>query len=236
MKKVFFALLMISSTYAQAEAVRVAAIDYGPYAFYKGEGIDGVGVALVREMTKRTGIETRDMQITVGRAGEIAKSQVTIFPMLARNSDREKQYQWIGLLKEDKYCFVTLKSKPAVQNMDEAKKLKSIGVNQGGANETILTKAGFKNLEPSLGNSGTVRKLFAGKMDAWFSTYVTYAYSIKSGKENPDQVVCTGEYSPTEYWIAASSQMPKDQFETLKAAYQAVKTEGMIEKQFDLFK
>lgn len=230
MKAVLITILMVSAGAAVAE-VKVATIDFPPLAIHTKTGqAAGMGVDLARELAKRTGLVLKDSLVQVNQLPKISDEEEAIFPMLARNAEREKHYRWVGKILDDKYCFATLKKQTPVVSLDVAKNLRSIGVNQGGATETFLVKNGFKNLDRALGNSGSIRKLNAGVLDAWFTSERVAFYSYKNEGKNPGDIVCSGDFARPAYWIAASVKMPAGVFKKLQAAYEALEKEGFVQQ------
>ncbi len=237
MKKIIVLFIQLGCLPVFAETIRVGATDYAPYSIHsKGSGIDGLSVKVVHEALKRAKLESVDMAIPVARVPEIAEKYPAIFPHVGRSKEREAKFQWIGKIASDEFCFAMLKGKPAINSLDEAKKLKKIVANTGGLNETLLVKAGFTNLEPALGNAGCARKLFADSVDAWFSTPLVASYSVRQEGKDPKAIECHGKYFPLEYWVAVSLSFPKDQVEKLQKIFETLQKEGFIQAQIDSYK
>lgn len=210
--------------------IKMVTIDFPPFAIHRGGVAAGLGVDILNAMLKITGIETTSVLIQVDKLIPIAESQAAVFPVTVRSPEREKFFRWIGKIDEDRFCFVTLKSEKPVSTIDEAKQLKSIGVNRGGATELSLRKRGVENIDVAMGNGGNVRKLFAHKIDAWFASERISAYSVSQEHQDPSQIVCSGNLGHLEYWITASKTVSDEQFKALQNAFSQLDRDGAIKE------
>mgnify|MGYP000432678060 CR=1 FL=1 len=69
---------------------------------------------------------------------------------VTRKPSREDTVKWVGPLQEDITYFFEMKNSPTqIQTLEDAKKVDSICVLNGGIYETFLTKNHFKNLVPT---------------------------------------------------------------------------------------
>lgn len=143
-----------------------------PNQFLDGEGrLTGFAVELVREIQKRTG--NRDpIQLVPWIRGyrELeTRSNVVLFSV-ARSAARDPLFQWVGPIGESSFAFfVKAGSTVTIRNLEDAKKLRAIGVYKEDARDQFLTKAGFINLDRSLDESVMLRKLMDGRIDAMVS-------------------------------------------------------------------
>lgn len=219
----------IAAPAAFAGEISVPTIDFPPLAIHGKDGkAAGIGIDLVREISKRSGLKLREALVPVGKLPQISEHDIALIPIVARNVEREKQYRWVGKIMEDKYCFVTLKGRRPIATLEEAKSVKAIGVNQGGATETFLKKNGLSNIDSALGNAGSIRKLKAGKIDAWFTSERVAFYSYRNEGNDPDSIVCTGDLARPTYWVGASTKMSEDQFNKAKSAFSDLEKEGFL--------
>jgi len=229
-----FGFLMVA-TAAQAKEIKMAIIDAPPMTITRNRVSEGINVEIAREVTKRAKISTKEIQIPVKRFGELAPADDVIFPLVSRNSDREAQFRWVGKILDDHNCFITLKTNPKVETLEEGKKLKAVAVNGGGANETFLKKNGFMNLHLGTGNTANARKLLNGVVQAWYTSRIAVRHAIAEAGGDKNSVECSGKFSQFQAWLATSIKFPDEQFDQLKRAFAEVEKDGFVKKTIDKF-
>jgi len=86
----------------------------------------------------------------------------------ARTPERNALFKWIGPTDEKRYSlFVKSDSNLVLRTLDEARKLSAIGVYKDDVRDLYLTGQGFKNLDRTIDNISNVKKLMAGRIDAF---------------------------------------------------------------------
>lgn len=215
----------------QAQSLKLAVVEFPPLGIHKDGKNSGVGVEVSREMAKRAKVSLVEFFTATSKFASLSDSKDIIFPVISRNSDREAKFKWIGKVFEDRYCFARKVGDEPITDIEKAKKLSKIAVNEGGATETFLKKLDFKNLDQSVNNQGSVRKLLAGRVDAWFSSELSVTQSLKENQTDPKQVVCSGEFAKPTFWIATFLNVPEENVKALKAAFEALEAEGFIKKE-----
>jgi polar amino acid transport system substrate-binding protein len=180
---------------------------------------------------KATGDRVLENQLaTWPRIFDMAGTPDILIPLLTRTPDREAKFHWIGKLADDRNCFVTRAGKPTVSTLEEAKKLKVVGVNAGGAAEKTLKEAGLTNVETVPQNSLNIKKLTLGRIDAWYTSAIIASYSIKKEGLNPQDFVCSGDVKKSSYYVAATLSTPAPAVEALKKAYADLERKGTIQQ------
>lgn len=227
------------STQAQANDSELLAafIDWPPISIHKGAGIEGIGSDVVDEIAKRKNIKIKKIQIPTTRTDELIDQAPVIFGFITKSAKREGKVDYIGVLKEDQYCFLTLKAKP-INSLEEARKATSITGNKGTpSSEFLLKQGGFdKILDFSTGSAGGMRKVFGGKVDAMISSKETYRHAAKAQGFDPDQVVCQGNFWTTSYFVGASKKVPADILKKVQEGFAELEKEGFIQKTSEKYK
>jgi polar amino acid transport system substrate-binding protein len=236
MRFLFIALALVFHSQSYAQEIKIAAVEAQPFSTYEKGPISGLSVEIVRELVKRADLKSIETGVPIFRMNEMAEADRAIFPVVTRNASRESKFKWIGLILEDRQCFATVKPAPPVTTMDEAKKLKALGVVRGGNAESRLSKEGLHNIVSAEGDTGNARKLAAKVIDAWYTSSALAFWALKQEGVDPSRIECSGNLGATPFWIATSKKITDTEFEKLKAAYAEIEKEGMIKKKLEALK
>ncbi len=133
-----------------------------------GGNITGIAVDMCKEIQKRIGNNDQINLVPWKRAYETAliKPNVIIYTM-ARTPEREEKFYWITKVASRKWFFITNSDfKGRINNLNDAKKLKSIGIIRGDVRQTFLLRSGFTNLEEADNYEQSILKLKGERVDA----------------------------------------------------------------------
>ena len=150
----------------------------------------------------------------------VRESTNTLMPALFRNDSREDDFQWIVQINSAKLSFVT--TTMPVKNLEQARALDQIVVENGSSNERLLQGLGFKNLTQTNGPVASAEMLASGRADAWFLTEQLATDTWKRRGFNADLVFGDVMFELPIY-LAAGLDFPAD----LAAEYRTV-IEGMV--------
>ena len=242
MKQAGFALLILftilPSFAAGVQTVKIASVEIPPISIYAGHKTLGVGVDIANELLKRNMLDEELVRITSSRFLDFSRNHVALFASVTRTPEREAKFKWLGRIVESKPCFVTTKDQTPVKSYDQAKKLSSVAVTGKGAVFAILERRGFKNLDLAVSASGALRKLKAGKVNAWFTSgkIVADYYAKEEGLGAGSFSCVPMEEDAIDLWIAASVKMPDEMFQKLSATFKKLQSEGFIEATINRYK
>jgi len=172
-KKLLMVFIIFFSTLLQAQSIKLMTEIFPPYQYY--DGVDGRLIGISTDIVKAIQKEVNDnSQIKVypwARGIKILekKKNTAIFSML-RTKDREKKYKWVGPLAKMQLVFFKKKgSNITLKTIEDAKKVKKVGVTKKVANYDILKAQGFKNLDviKSGVDEKNIKKLIKGRIDLW---------------------------------------------------------------------
>jgi polar amino acid transport system substrate-binding protein len=134
--------------------------------------LTGLAVEVVQEIQRRTG-DTSPIEVVPWARGYLELQtlpNVALFAT-ARTAERNALFKWVGPIDEKRYClFVKADSTTVLKTLEDAKKLGSIGVYKDDVRDLFLTRQGFKNLDRTIDNVSNVKKLMAGRIDAFPSS------------------------------------------------------------------
>ena len=226
-------VLCLNSTkgFSKEQVVHMITFEYSPVSIVENDNkISGIGPEILRAMVAYMGVSLEERSAPTKRAILMLEKEPLVLPVLTRTPSREDKYHWIGMISEDENCFIVLKDNPPINSLDDAKKLNRVGVNAGGRTFKYLGDRGFTNLDPTGNNKFNVRKLFTGRIDAWFSSKLVAHFTMKSIGFNPDMTRCLTKTQKIKYYIVASKKISPDLLKRLKNAFAALQNNGKIDE------
>lgn len=191
----------------------------------------GPTVAVVREIQRRLNNTDPIELVPWARGYRAVETQAnTALFVMARTASRDAQFQWVGPFTEAAYAlYVKSDSNIFLNDLDDAKQLKSIGVYRDDARDQLLTQAGFTNLDRTVDNSANVKKLMLGRVDAIASSTSAIEVLMTSLGFPRNSVRAALPLAKIQTWMAFSKQTPES---TVRAWADAL--EGMKkDKTFD---
>ncbi len=203
----------------------IVAVSYPPLMIEDAQQ-PGFAIEIIEEAERRIGVNSRVNFLPFARAIKTVKrSTEIIHPALYRNSERELDYTWIARIHVVSNAFLTVG--PAVNSLEEARRLKTIGVEDKTAMEIFLTSQGFTNLEVAASASENARKLAAGRIDAWFLTDILGLWTWKQfGMSDPLTVGIS--ISSSDVYIVGGKQFSASLAERYRSAIESMYADGTI--------
>jgi len=179
----FVFIFFANFVYADGFYYRIATEEFPPISFYNNISLkaDGIGPNIVDEILKKLNIKRKIRVLPWARAYRLTiyKNNRILF-CVARIPEREKLFQWAGPLFFSKVSFYTkANSKIIINSLEDAKKIKKIGVCKNFFDEIHLTTKGFKNLEPVTQQQQNIRKLMANRFEVITGTDITMPIMLK---------------------------------------------------------
>ncbi len=204
-----------------------------PFQFEGSLGdLTGLGVDVVREIQRREG-NTDPIQVVPWARGydEVQKRPCVVLFTMARTAERNARFQWVGPIEETVFSlFVKTDSPVRLASLDEARKLGAIGVYRDDVRDLWLTHAGFSNLERTVDNVANVKKLMAGRIDAFASTRVAIPDLARSAGFSPKAFREALPFGRSQGFIAFSAPTPRNIVERWAKALAEMKRDGTFER------
>jgi len=167
--------------YSFAESYIILTEEFPPYNYQKDGKIHGISTEITREILKR--LEQPDnIQIKpwAEAYNETLNNDNTILFSTTRTAAREEQFKWVGPLVPNNTAFFAKKAAAiSINNLDDAKKLHSIGVYKKDFGGLLLNSKGFKNLDSVIDNRENIVKLMNGQIDLWIINEITGKHMLK---------------------------------------------------------
>jgi polar amino acid transport system substrate-binding protein len=196
-----------------------------------GEAV-GPSVELVKEIQKRVGNSDpiRMIPWARGYATALGQPNVVLF-LMTRTAERNPLFHWVGPVSEGVYGLYLRSNSPIVlNNLQDAKKLTRIGVYRGDVRDQILTNEGFTNLERVTDNTMNMKKLMAGRIEAFASSDATVASTAVEAGFLPSDVRLGVPFFRFQTWIAFSRQTSPDIVKAWAEAFDAMRKDRTVER------
>jgi polar amino acid transport system substrate-binding protein len=162
------------------------------------------------------------------QAKVIAGRDLLIFP-LARVPDRESHYTWMQKLFDISVLFATAPGKPAIDSLEQAKSLPSLGVLLGTPWEKELATGGFTNVKVFTSTSAIVAAIMSGEVAAAYSTSLELSYTLHVGGFK-DPLVFGKQIHKLDQFLGASKDSPSIKIADWQEAFNVVQQEGTFDR------
>lgn len=212
---------------------RILTEEFPPYNFTEDGKINGISTEIVREILSRMNhpdnlkvlpwVQAYDM---LGKEDNIILFSTTKSPI------REDLFKWVGPLVPNNTAFFARKgSGLSISSMDDARKVKSIGVYKNDFGELLLKKKGFTNLQSVVDNKLNVKKLVDGKINLWLINDLTGKHmAMEAGLA--DQIEKVYEVQEDYMYMAFSKSTPDSVIEKWQETLDQIKTDGTFAQIF----
>ncbi len=215
---------------AQGKPVTVYCADFPPACNAPGNPRAGMMVDVGTAVLARAGFSSTVQILPWKRAQEVVRAGTNgVIVYFARTPDRAAAYRWLGITNEIGFSFVRKAGDPAIDSLEQAAALQTIGISFGSNVREWLLDHGIAPDKLSEGsNDSTIQKLRFGRIDAFFGADVTMpSLYLETTGERP--VVGKAIYTDP-IWMAAGLGFPGDSAARITAAIEAMKADGSIQK------
>lgn len=205
-------LLLACQTAAWAQQLTILTEINPPTQIRQASGeLGGPAVEVVREIQRRVNNTDPIVLVPWARGYRMLETQAnTALFVMARTASRNAQFQWIGPFTEATHAlYVKTDSGIVLKDLEDAKKLKSIGVYRDDARDQMLTQAGFTNLDRTVENTSNPKKLMLGRIDAFASSNVAIDELMSRAGLAPGSVRQALPLMKVQTWLAFSRQTPE---------------------------
>ncbi len=172
MKKLLvFTIICMISTRVYADELRLWGPSEPPGNFMDEQGeFVGLSVDVVREIQQRIDNTNPIEMVPWQRIYTTALREPNIvFFSAARTPEREEKFYWITLLMRKPWAFYAKKGSGLhITSLDDAKKVKAIGVQAGDIRDTWLQQQGFTNIDRAASHELNVAKLERTRVELIF--------------------------------------------------------------------
>lgn len=206
--KLFFLLLFCSGAAAQTFSIYCEEVP--PLQYYdNSKNLTGFTVELMRALQQQVG-NSDPIQVVPWARGIyiISKQANTLLFSMARTPERESLYQWIGPIASISYGLYAKTNSPIkLTTLEEAKKIKLIGVYRNDIADETLTRLGFQNLDRAASNISSFKKLMVGRVDAIADSKISIEALALASDYQTNDVKQIYELATIQSYIAASKDI-----------------------------
>ncbi|MCW8890255.1 MAG: transporter substrate-binding domain-containing protein [Sedimenticola sp.] len=211
-----------------SSAIKLVTSHLVPYSIQEGRE-QGFMVDLVREIERRIGTNRPVLFLPWPRAIRNTRLSTNhiIFP-LTRTPEREAHFDWAIKVAPIHLVFVTLDGQ--VLNLEQARLLPAIAVQQNTPFEQYLRQEGFNNLIVTTSAASIqVRMLQAGRVNAWFTAKDLASYSMKElFVQGP--ITYSAPITSGHVYIALSKRFPRSLKTLYQQTFEAMQADGTYQQ------
>lgn len=230
MRQFLIAALAASTigTAAATEPVKLVGFDALPFSSVgDGRGLSGAGFDFVSDLFNTAGVPFVSEGQPIQRILESLDRGNTVAIYLVRTPAREDKYTWIaGLVEDDGFAFMTPPGRPRVDDFETARSLKMVGAIISPAVKGMLTSNGVTALDETPAEAQNLKKLLAGRFDAWFTTNTVARYMVKEAGLPADAITIGKMLVPSSGWIVGSKNLPPETVQKLQKAFATMQADG----------
>lgn len=166
-------------TVVQAEQLRIVGVEEPPCVFKnEKDEIVGLAVDVVNAIQHRINSHIPIEMIPEVRSLEIASRLSNIILLgFSRTPEREDRFYWITKLLNKSWVLYAKKgSRLMINNLEDARKVDSIGVVLGDVRSSYLIRKGFSNLDHVAHHEQNIRKVWSDRISMIYYETLGMAY------------------------------------------------------------
>ncbi|WP_156995326.1 substrate-binding periplasmic protein, partial [Elstera litoralis] len=193
----------------------------------EGKKLSGAGYDFVADLFKAANIPFTPEGLPISRVFPALDEGNAVVVFLVRNPAREDKYVWLGdIVPDDGFAFMTRAGDAPILSFEQAKSLKAVAVLANAVPAQLLRSNGVVNIDETASEPLNLKKLAAGRVDAWFTGAIVARHMLKADAELVKTMVIGPKLVPSPYAIAGSKTLPADVVNKLQQAFAATKTNG----------
>lgn len=162
---------VLMSGAGRADEIRLVAPHLPPFAYLEDGMPKGFMLESLLAIAAKVGHSGKVSVVPIPRMlQEMADGQRMMTAFLARTPERAERFRWLETGVEEALSFATLTSDPGPMTLDKARELRAIATISNGVPENFLRARGFNNFDSAGTEDAGLRKLLAGRVEAWFTS------------------------------------------------------------------
>lgn len=216
------AFIPFSTALAQSEPLKLLGFESLPYTGVRDDGaLYGPGYEYVASIFKAANVPVTPQGLALSRMVQMLDERPSFAVFLARTPIREDKYVWLSQLSDDKegFIFISRAGTGVIDSFAQAKTLKRIAAVENGAPAGLLRANGVENIDVAPSEALNLRKLIAGRADAWFSTTSLSRHVTRVERVEQNALIVGPILQKTQFWVLASKQVPSETVVVLRAEF-----------------
>jgi len=232
-------LVLVCLNAAFGQALKVIMDYYPPFSYEEKGEIKGISTQVVKAVLKEAGMETAIKQYPFARAYKTTQKEENVFEYcVARTPEREKLFQWVGVVAVAEHGLLALKDRDIRIEKPEDLNKYSIGTVMEDVVDQYLRKHEQKlglKLDRVADYELNVNKLFKKRFDLCGMNKLAAMYLAQKLGHSADDiglVYAIGELT-AEYYLVTGLKTPPETVKKLSAAFETVHSNGTYQKIID---
>jgi len=226
----FFTLFLSCYFYSQ-EKLNIVCFELPPYCYIENDKPTGLVIDLFNAMRTKVYKKLSTIEILpLARAIYKLDKGNTILLLFTRIESRENSYQWINLVYNDSFVFITPTGDKTVNSFDEAKLAGSILTRSKASTEKMLLEKGFSNIDSSPSDEEQqFLKFYNGRSRIWFAPMVVSKTLIS--KYNAEKLFNIGKpVAELNLYMVASNNVSLEVIEKMRIAFNSIDKKNIYKK------
>lgn len=139
-----------------------------PFSWQDEGRFEGMAVEVVSEMMKVMGVDIKFYDIPFARGlHQVQNGEKTALFIVARRPEREDTVKWVGPIATDEvFVYKNKNMYFEINDLDDLKGLRAVGVGRGNADHVFLEDMGFDNLYATTNQQQSLQMLVSNRIDA----------------------------------------------------------------------
>lgn len=195
-------------------------------------------VEVIHEMMILMKVSRKIQQVPLARGLSMVQNEndYALFN-LSQTPEREATVKWVGPIQIETDYFYEMKNAPTgIKTLEDAKKVKTIGVVRGGVHESTLLKNNFTNTYDLTDYKQCFLMLKAGRINLTATTSDTISEKLKEADISPDEI----QQTPVVLikaggYLVFSKNIPDKMIRQWQDAFEQVKKSGKYEQLYNLY-
>lgn len=237
----FFITTLLSPIVSSKTKLRIVTEEFAPYNYLHENEVVGKNTQLVKLVLNELSLTTEIEILPWVRAYNTALHHPnTLIFSLAKNSQREQSFHWIGVLSTVDVCLFSLKSKDLteISNLEQMKRYRVVSQREGHISQQLV-KEGFeerKNLFNAISIEHAIQMLLLNRADFIGYPAEVLFYNIERMGEDHKQLLRTNFcIDSTALYLAFNKQTSTELVNEFRAALEKAKKDinwqpGIIHK------
>ncbi|WP_181905176.1 substrate-binding periplasmic protein [Aestuariispira insulae] len=206
--------------------------EYAPFNYLEDGRLTGIGADMVRAMSEMLGIPFKARILPWKRAYQQALTDPdTALFSTTRLPTREEDFQWVGPLFEvQDYLFGNDQFAMEINNLDEARDVGSILVQNGGGSHVYLKSLGFQNLQPYTVTDKQLVMLTMGRVDLIYLSDLSAYYQLRINGMASDKIKPVFRLKKAELYLVFAKTADPQIVASWQDAFEQVRATGRREQ------
>lgn len=230
-----FALItcLLASQTAAQPVDQVVAANYPPLMIKGDSNRPGYAIEVLQIAAMRAGRSIDLAFLPFSRAMvEVRRGTDLLMPALFFGKEPSDEFLWLAEIQVARMSFGTISG--PVNDLETARTLPSIVVEQGTTADIYLTKSGFENLVRVSTPEASARMLQSGRASAWLldETLMRIKWRILGF---PEPLGFGTPVLEVPIYLVASTALPQDVAEGYRAAVKDMRRDGTLKRLWDRY-